>query len=179
MRTLILAVVSLLLLGACATKVPPAVAGAPLEPVAIGSLAKAHRAQQIYLAGQPSAEDLAAAKQLGIRTVLNLRKPSETPEVVEAKLVSDLGMHYVNVPWQGASELTDEVFDRARAAIAGAERPLLVHCASANRVGAVWIPYRVLDEGVELEVAVAEAKSIGLKTAEFESKARAYIARKR
>jgi len=35
-----------------------------------------------------------------------------------------------------------------------------------------------LDEGVALEAAVTEAKTIGLKTPEFETKARDYVARK-
>jgi hypothetical protein len=52
-----------------------------------------------------------------------------------------------------------------------------LHCASANRVGAVWIPFRVLDQGIELEAAVAGAKAIGLETPEYEAKARDYVER--
>jgi hypothetical protein len=52
-----------------------------------------------------------------------------------------------------------------------------LHCGSSNRVGAVWLPWRVLDGGVEVEKAVAEAKPIGLKKAEYEEKALDYIKR--
>lgn len=150
-----------------------------LEPYECGSITRMHTVGGVFLASQPKAADLEQAKHGGIRTVVNLRHASEMPEFDEAQAVSDLGMHYVSLPWQGAAELTDDVFDRARKVLATAERPLLVHCASANRVGAVWIPYRVLDDGVELEAAVAEARTIGLKTPEFEAKARDYVARKR
>lgn len=150
-----------------------------LEPYECGSITRMHTLGGVYLASQPKAADLEQAMHGGIRTVVNLRHASELPDFDEAKAVSDLGMHYVSLPWQGASELTDEVFDRARQVLATAERPLLVHCASANRVGAVWIPYRVLDDGLDLEAAVAEARTIGLKTPEFEAKARDYVARKR
>ena len=41
----------------------------------------------------------------------------------------------------------DETFDRFRELIRdGGRRPLLVHCSSANRVGALLIPYLILDE---------------------------------
>jgi protein tyrosine phosphatase (PTP) superfamily phosphohydrolase (DUF442 family) len=88
-------------------------------------------------------------------------------------------MGFVRIPWNGPGELSDEIFDAARDQLRGAARPLFLHCGSGNRVGAVWIPYRVLDQGVELEAAVAEAKVVGLKTPEFEAKARDYVARRR
>jgi uncharacterized protein (TIGR01244 family) len=150
-----------------------------VEPYACGSITRMHTFGGVYLASQPQAADFAEAKHGGVRTVVNLRHAGETPELDEAKVVGDLGMHYVTLPWQGADELTDAVFDRAREIFAHQERPMLVHCSSANRVGAVWIPYRVLDGGLDLEAAVAEARTIGLKTAEFEQRARDYVARKR
>jgi len=159
----------------------PAAAQAPeaLEPAICGALEKVHELGGVYTAGQPTAEDLAAAREAGIRTVIDLRKPGEDRGYDEAAAAEALGLDYVTLPWNGPAELTDEVFERGRELLRTAERPLLFHCASANRCGALWIPYRVLDEGVPLDVAVAEAKTIGLKTPEYESKARAYVARER
>jgi hypothetical protein len=57
------------------------------------------------------------------------------------------------------------------------ERPLLFHCASANRVGANWIPYRMLDQGVTWEQAVDEARAMGLRTEAYVDLARDYVAR--
>ena len=57
------------------------------------------------------------------------------------------------------------------------ERPALVHCGSANRVGAVYLPWRVLDGGLSVEDALAEAKVVGLKTPMYETKALDYIKR--
>lgn len=74
--------------------------------------------------------------------------------------------------------MTDEVLDRARAELKAAPRPILMHCASANRVGAVWLPYRVLDGGLSWDDAVAEAKVVGLRSAELEAKARDYVERR-
>ena len=70
-----------------------------------------------------------------------------------------------------------EVFDQAREQLKTAERPILLHCASANRVGAVWLPYRVLDGGLSWDHALAEAKTVGLKSPDYEAKAKDYIQR--
>jgi protein tyrosine/serine phosphatase len=40
--------------------------------------------------------------------------------------------------------------------------PLLIHCASANRVGAMWALYRALKGNPE-ELALEEARTIGLQ----------------
>jgi uncharacterized protein (TIGR01244 family) len=174
--------VLLALVPACAAKPPAepthrAITTETLEPYSCGSITRLHTLGGVYLASQPSADDLAQAKAGGIKTVINLRPASEQPDMDEPAIATGLGLTYVHLPWNGAEQLTDEVFARTRELLSSAERPILLHCASANRVGAVWIPWRVLDGGVELEAAVAEAKTIGLKTAEYEAKARDYVAR--
>lgn len=177
---------ALLLLAACATRAPepepaPAAASAPaarLLPSELGSTRRVHVLDGLWLASQPSPEDLSEARERGLRTVLNLRRPAEQGEFDERAWVEGLGLTYLALPFGGPEELDDALFDRARELLAGAERPLLVHCASANRVGAVWVPYRVLDGGLELEEAVLEAHAIGLRSAELEAKARAYVARR-
>jgi protein tyrosine phosphatase (PTP) superfamily phosphohydrolase (DUF442 family) len=69
------------------------------------------------------------------------------------------------------------VFVEARKQLKAAERPILLHCGSANRVGAVWLPYRVLDAGLAWDAALAEAKTIGLRTPALEAKAMDYVQR--
>jgi hypothetical protein len=54
---------------------------------------------------------------------------------------------------------------------------MLVHCFSAGRVGATWLAHRVLDDGLTVEAAVAEAKTIGLKKEDFIAKATDYVRR--
>ena len=136
-----------------------------------------HRLENIYLAGQPSEKGLQTAKAEGIRTVVNLRHANETTGFDEPHAVKEAGLTYVHLPWNGKEELTDSVFEKARELFASAERPILMHCGSANRVGALWIPWRVLDGNIGLEDALAEAKTIGLTSTEYEQKARDYISR--
>lgn len=144
-----------------------------------GTIAPLHEQGGVWLAGQPGPEDLALARDAGVRTVFNLRHEREIRGFDEPTVVAELGMRYVSLPWNGPAELNDDVFDRARAVLDTAERPLLLHCASANRVGAVWLPWRVLDCGLAVEDALAEARTIGLRTPEYEEKALDYVARRR
>ncbi len=147
-----------------------------LEPATCGTIQRLHTWNGLFLASQPSADDLAQAKSNGIKTVLNLRKPGEPIGFDEAAVVQQLGLTYVTLPFSNKDELTDAVFDRARELLNGIERPALVHCASANRVGALWLAWRTLDGGLALDAATAEAKSVGLKTPEFEARAKEYVA---
>jgi protein-tyrosine phosphatase len=60
-----------------------------------------------------------------------------------------------------------------------ASHPVLVHCASGNRVGPVLIAWLVLDRGWTFERAVKAAKQGGLRSEELEIAAREYIGRRR
>lgn len=140
-------------------------------------LARLHSFGDIHLAGQPQPEAFEEAKKAGVKTVINMRHIDENKDFDEESIVSGLGMKYISLPWNGADELTDEIFDRSRELLNTAERPVLLHCSSANRVGAVWIPWRVLDNGGDLEQAGKEAAIIGIKTPEYEPKAIDYIKR--
>lgn len=156
-----------------------AITAEKLEPYQCGSIQRLNTYAGIFLASQPAADDLRQAKKGGVKTVINLRHPDEQKEFDEPALVQgELGLAYVSLPWNGPDELTDAVFDRARELLNTAERPILLHCHSSNRVGAVWIPWRVLDGGLGLEEAVAEAKVIGMKTPGYEQKAREYVERR-
>lgn len=148
-----------------------------LEPYECGSVQRLHTLGNIFLASQPSEEDFAHAKDQGIKTVVTYRKEGEI-EWDEEAVVTNLGMEFVAIPWNGPEELTDEVFDETRELLKDeSKQPLLLHCGSANRVGGVWIAYRVLDDGLTIDQAVEEAKTVGLKTPAYEEKAKDYIAR--
>ena len=148
-----------------------------LAPAACGKIARVSRLADVYLASQPTAADLAEAKNLGIKTVINLRPDAETKGFDERRAVEAAGLAYVHIPF-AADDVTDAVFDQAREQLKSAPRPLLLHCGTANRVGGVWLPYRVLDAGLSWDAALAEAKTIGLRNATLEAKAKEYVERR-
>ena len=150
-----------------------------LEPYECGTIARLHTYREILLASQPKPEDFEPLKKAGVKTVINLRHEDEVTDLDERQVVTNLSLEYINLPWKGPEELTDAIFDRARQLLNTAERPILLHCKSANRVGAVWLPWRVLDGALSHEDALAEAKTVGLKSPAYEEKARDYIERHR
>lgn len=148
-------------------------------PCELGAIRKLHRVDDLYLAGQPSADDLRLAAKQGIRTVINLRTEEELT-FDERAVLKELKLEYHHLPFRAPETLTDKVFDETRRLLRSEKsRPVLLHCASANRVGAVWLVTRVLDEGVHWDRALVEAKTIGLSTPAYEQKAREYIERQR
>jgi uncharacterized protein (TIGR01244 family) len=149
-----------------------------LEPYECGNVQRIHTLGGVFLASQPQPVDFEHAQKGGIKTVVNLRHDSEL-EFDERAVVEGLGMRYEHLPWNGADELTDAVFDRARELLRTAERPLMLHCASANRVGALWLAFRALDGGLDLDAATAEARMVGLKTPAYLAKATDYVNRRR
>jgi uncharacterized protein (TIGR01244 family) len=143
----------------------------------LGETAPVHAEGNIFLAGQPGADDLVVLADRGIKTVVSLRKPEEV-EWDEAAAVRAAGMEFVAVPFDGAEELTDEVFDQVRTVLKDkSDEPLVLHCGRANRVGAVWLAHRVLDDGVGIDAALEEAKTVGLRTPEYIDRAKDYITR--
>jgi uncharacterized protein (TIGR01244 family) len=177
-RPLSLAALTLasLVFGACASKPSPAELHGSVEAAELGATPNVHVVDGIYVAAQPGPDDLRVARERGVRTILNLRKEEEMP-YDERAAAAELGLAYVHVPWNGPDELTDAVFARGRELLNTMERPVLFHCGSANRVGAMWIPWRVLDGGISIEEARAEAQAIGLRTEAYEEKALEYVER--
>lgn len=174
-RLALLACLALALAG-CRASTETSDPGVP-QPVQLGSIQPLHELDGVYLAGQPKEADLALLAERGVRTVVNMREASEPIGYDERAAVEAAGMTYVHIPWKGPDALTDDVFATYREQFATAERPVFVHCGSSNRVGALWAAHRVLDSGLELEAAVAEAKRVGLRSKEYEEKARDYVER--
>jgi uncharacterized protein (TIGR01244 family) len=160
-----------------ATKEHVAITTEKLEPYECGSISRLHTYKGVFLASQPQPADFEQAKKGGVKTVINLRHPEEIADFDEAGVISDLGLTYHNPAWNGPEELTDEVFGEVRDLLRTAERSILLHCSSGNRVGAMWMAYRSLDENLAIDEAVNEAKIVGMKSPEFEKIAKDYVER--
>ena len=131
----------------------------------------------VATAGQPDEAHLAALAAAGYRVVLDLRAPEEPRGFDEVAAVERAGMEYVALPVT-AERLNDAIFERFRALLREPmKRPMLVHCASANRVGALLLPYLILDEQMPREQAMETALRVGLRSPELAQKALEYTER--
>lgn len=118
-------------------------------------------------AGQPTPDQFAAARDAGVKVVIDLRDPMEPRPFDEATTLAALGISYINVPVVSGA-LSDQVMEKVLAAVrAHANEPTILHCASANRVGGALIPYFILDQGMDEQAAVDAAMAIGLRSAEL------------
>ena len=135
-------------------------------------------AQGVATGGQPDAAELEALARAGWRTIIDTRLPGEPRGYDEPAAASRLGLDYVALPI--GDVLADEVIEAVRAALVDAHRrPVLVHCASGNRVGAAMIPYLILDEGRSPDEALAMAVRMGLRSAGLAGQAMAYVKHRR
>ena len=118
--------------------------------------------------GQPTEEQIEAAAQAGIRTVINLRTERESGFEWERDAVERLGMRYVHIPVTGTEGLTRanvEAIDRALSDALEAG-PTLFHCGSGNRIGAVLALRRAWVEGAAPDEALAYGQARGLTSLE-------------
>jgi uncharacterized protein (TIGR01244 family) len=121
---------------------------------------------------------LEGLKKDGFTSVINLRQATERGANIEENRAQaeKLGLKYIHIPFNGASP-ENKTFDDFLAAVSDkSNQPVYVHCASANRVGAVWLAKRVLQDGWTVEKATEEARHIGLSAAPLEQFALKYIA---
>ena len=113
--------------------------------------------------GKPSPEALDRLKALGFKTVVDLRTEVEGT-ATEKQALEAQGLRYVSVPITAATFSAADVAAVANVINDPAAGPVLLHCASANRVGAVWAVLQV-QQGRSLEEAQAAGQEIGLSSA--------------
>lgn len=114
----------------------------------------------LAVGGQPSSEAIAELHAWGFRTVINLRTDAEGAASEKAPVEAQ-GLRYVSIPvtpatlgWETARAVVDAL------AVQGAA-PVLLHCASSNRVGAIWALAERL-KGKTVEEALAAGRNAGM-----------------
>jgi protein tyrosine phosphatase (PTP) superfamily phosphohydrolase (DUF442 family) len=128
-------------------------------------------------AGQPREDAWRQLATAGYRTVVDLRAPNEPRGHDEPTAVRAAGLAYVDIPVSQPT-LGDHEFDTFREVVRATERrPIFVHCATSNRVGALLLPYFALDQGMSLADATGLAHAAGLRNPELQSVAVEYARR--
>lgn len=113
----------------------------------------------------------AAARQLGVKSVICLRDSSETAnppyipfDFSEDATATALDMCFVNVPFPHG--ISQAQFDLRSGVVLDAlntlPRPLLMHCSSGDRASALWAAHLIRDCGLPNQQAVTLAKISGL-----------------
>jgi len=126
-------------------------------------------------ATDPSA--MAGLRKEGYVSVVNLRLADEPGADVEAgrTAAKAAGLKYFHLPFNGASPDPKVVSDFLSTVADKGNQPVFIHCGSANRVGAVWMIKRVLQDGWAIDRAQTEAQAIGLTSPQLTAFATTYI----
>src|SRR5437762_114249 len=136
-----------------------------------------HMNKEFCAGAQPRLEHLAMLKAEGVRSIINLRVPTEHRAADEEAKAKEIGLRYFNIPVVFADPKDEQVAEFLRLTDDAENRPAFIHCAASIRVGAFWLIRRVVRDGWTFEAAQKEAETIGLKESphllEF---ARKYIA---
>jgi len=117
--------------------------------------------QQYVATGQPDEEVLKEAREAGFAAVVDLRTEGEDRGFDEPAVVNALGMSYHSIPVTGAAGTTFDNAKRLDEVLSGIDGPVLVHCASGNRVGALFA-LRASLHGASDEEALEVGKAAGL-----------------
>ena len=166
-RSLLAILVLIIALAACAGE-PEGTFASPLkvdldEVVASGVV---HPVDGLTAAGQPDEASFKVFANNGYVAVIDLRTAGEARGLDEPAVVEGLGMDYVSLPigQDGISfesaRFLDELIKRY-------DGPVLVHCASSNRVGAL-LALRASLDGADDVAALEAGKEGGLTGLEGE-----------
>lgn len=117
----------------------------------------------VYRGGQPSQTGFQYLARLGVKTVLDLREAGNRA-LQEEKMVTSLGLQYVNVPMSGLTPPTAAQISQILALLENTSTgAVFVHCMrGADRTGAVIAAYRIDHDRWNNDRALEEAKSDGM-----------------
>ncbi len=116
----------------------------------------------------PGTETLEQAASAGMKSVVNFRHEGEngglSPEE-ERQQAEQLGLSYLHHPVT-ADSLDAALVDDFRRSLNELPQPVLLHCASGKRAGAMTLMALAADKGWEGETALQEGKARGLDLTE-------------
>jgi protein tyrosine phosphatase (PTP) superfamily phosphohydrolase (DUF442 family) len=104
----------------------------------------------------------AKLKADGIRTVINLRRESNT----EAPMVEALGMKAIQIPMYDQSLPSPKEVQKFFSVVDDkANGPVYIHCEQGvGRTGLMVALYRIHHDGVSADTAISEAKTMGMSS---------------
>jgi uncharacterized protein (TIGR01244 family) len=128
-------------------------------------------------AGAVDPAAMSALRKEGFVSVINLREATEQGADVDAgrAAAQKAGLKYIHLPFNAAKPDSAVVENFLTAVADKSNQPVFIHCGSANRVGAMWMIKRALQDGWPLEKAQAEGQAVGLTNPQLVAFATEYI----
>lgn len=144
---------------------PPAERGAVAPDAAVEEAVLREVADDLFTSGQPTPSQWDAIRRRGVTTVINLRPDAEMDGRNEGYEVASAGMGYRQIGIAGAAGVTDANAARVQALIEAADGPVLLHCSTGNRAGAM-LAVIAARNGTPLEEALELGRRAGMSSLE-------------
>ncbi len=118
----------------------------------------------VLTGGQPTFDQIKQAAETGFKAVINLRTDKELPDPAqELTWVEGSGMKYFHIPVSVPEGLTPQKTKVFADVLSKPENyPLIVHCKSGNRVGAMFALKAFHIDEMEIEEALLIGERAGL-----------------
>ena len=126
--------------------------------------------------GQVDVEHFPGMAADGYSLVVNLRSEGEPFPENEGELAQAAGMFYLHMPLGGDDLVADHATQLAAALDAHGDGSVLIHCASGNRVGALWGLHVAMRDGLSSDEGVQAARSAGMRSDSLADCVRAALA---
>jgi protein tyrosine/serine phosphatase len=126
---------------------------------------------RVYRGAQPDRAGFEFLRELGVRTVINLREDAVARSGDDRRLVESLGMRYIHLPvadgnfFKRARTIPSETIQSFFSIVDAAEHgPIFLHCRrGADRTGALVGFYRVARHRWDNARAYGEARAFGMR----------------
>ena len=123
---------------------------------------------KLWVSGQPTDADVAAACEAGVRRSVNNRPENEEPSQPSmadaAALAGQAGMDFVNIP-VAPGRYTLETVRAFQKAVVEADGPVLAHCKGGTRSATLWAIGEVLDGRMSADELDAVGQRLGINFA--------------
>lgn len=115
----------------------------------------------LYRGGEPSKEGLKKIKEMGVKTIFDLRNPGEK-KYDEQESAKELGLRYISMPMNSKAPTNKQIkrmMDEIDRAKDNSKEAVFVHCAhGSDRTGCMIGIWRVKRDGYDYDTAYQEMR---------------------
>lgn len=120
----------------------------------------------VYRGAQPNADGIKSLQKLGVKLIINLRRPGEGWKH-EAEDAQACGIQFTNVPMKGLGRPTEAQVKKILSMMESAPGAVFVHCEhGCDRTGTIIACWRIQHDHWTSKHALEEAKRYGMSPME-------------
>lgn len=132
----------------------------------------------VACAGATKPEAVPAIKEMGYKSIINMRLFDEAGANIDQEAIAakNAGLRFFHIPFNGSSpdpKVADQFLNTIKDPL---NQPAFVHCASGNRVSAMWMIKRMVVDKWDADRAGTEAAALGLTSGALKTFALNYAA---